>query len=743
MSYWICIFIVGQLLLQFFSVLPAVWMIILSWILALLFCRGKLLIGIISLLAGFTWTYGHALWQLSLQIPDELENTAISVQGEIIAPPVVKPTSTQILFNTANWGTLQLSWYEEIPILKKGQIWDLTVRLKKPRNYANPGGFDYARYLFLNKISATGYIDPRGQSVLMSTAHDQFSIRQHIALQIDERLQQRDAAALIKGLAVGIRDTMTDAQWALLQKTGTSHLLAISGLHIGLVSGLVFFCMRRFWAYLPRMPLYIPAPCVAAVMAIFAAFIYAALAGFSLPTQRALIMIVVIMCAKISRYQFKNSDVLALSALLIVLWDPFAVYSASFWLSFIAVAILFFASQDKISKWSQALHLQWLISLGLTPFVIIYFKQIAWLSPVANMLAIPWASFTVVPLTLLGVLSSFIDMHMATFFWLLAESALNYLDGFLQIIAKIPYAWQAYAINDNRVLLALCGGVFLLLLPRAVPGKFLGVLLISALIFVRTPKPEYKEVWLTVLDVGQGLSSVIQTENHVLIYDAGMRFDTFDLGETVVMPFLKQNNIQDIDLLVLSHDNLDHTGGAPYLMQNLAIKRLVSGEPIRDLSVQERCRAGEQFEWDGVYFSFLYPAVHHHHNSNNNSCVLKITTGSQSILFTGDIESLGESWLIENAKTQLPSTILVAPHHGSRTSSTLPFVQAVKAEHVIFTTGYRNRYNFPRNDVVERYRTRNALIYNTADTGAVTFKISPENIEEIHLFREDNQYWWE
>jgi competence protein ComEC len=681
---------------------------------------------IFAFITGLTWIYFYSVGQFSLSVPPELENKTILVQGKIVDDPIIKSHSTQFLFNTEPFGQVQINWYQHAPILRKNQIWNLSLRLKNPRNYYNPGGFDYVRYLFLNHISATGYVDERSGVELIQDSIDKISIRQQIAYQIDTVLQQRPQAALIKGLAVGLRDTMTDAQWELLQKTGTSHLLAISGLHVGLVAGLVFFLTRKIWAFIPRLPLFVPANIVAAFMAIIAALIYSALAGFSLPTQRALIMITVAMLCICTRYQFRSSDILAFAALIVVIIDPFASMSASFWLSFSAVWVLIMLSRQQMIKWRAALQIQLAISIALTPLVIVYFQQISWISPLANFVAIPWASFTVVPLTLLGVAGSFIDLRLASLFWLLAESALNFMEWFLHCLTRIPFAWQEYVINDTRVWLALGLGSILILLPHGLPGKSLGCILLCAVFFVRPPKPEVGEVWFSVLDVGQGLASVVQTANHVLIYDAGMRFDEFDLGQAVVLPFLKHQGIKKIDTLILSHDNLDHTGGAPYLINNMPVMRVISGEPIAALDVKQRCRLGDRWVWDDIVFEFLFPYKLDDKNSNNNSCVLKISAGENSILLTGDIEQDAEKWLVENNALQLASTILVAPHHGSRTSSTLSFVQATQPKFAIFTTGYLNQYNFPRIEVTLRYSTRGAQILNTADTGAIIFKFSAQ-----------------
>jgi competence protein ComEC len=675
------------------------------------------------------WTGWHVYLQWDLKIPVELENKTIVLTGEIIEAPVVKKHSVRFLFKTNEYGVVQLDWYRTQTKLHKNQIWELPVRLKNPRNYDNPGGFNFERFLFLKKITATGYVDERANPILRVERNKPgFNLRQLIANDIDTILDARPQAALIKGLAVGIRDTMTDAQWQLLQKTGTSHLLAISGLHIGLVSGFAFFIMRKLWSILPRMPLYCPAPVAGAIAAMIAAFIYSALAGFAIPTQRALIMIIVFMLCICLRFHFKKHQVLLCAATLVILWDPFALMSASFWLSFIAVALLFYIAMQQAPKWQQYMRIQWYISLGLTPFVIFYFQQISWVSPLANIIAIPYASFTVVPLTLLGVFANFIDARIATFFWLLAESALNYLQWFLGYVASFSWAWQTYVISDVRVWFAIIVGVILLLMPRGIPGKLLGLCLLVSIIFIRHPKPEIGEVWLTVLDVGQGLAIVVQTFDHVLLYDAGMRYDEFDLGEAVIMPFLRHQGINQIDTFVLSHDNLDHTGGADYIIKNMPVKNIISGEAIKGLEIKQRCLAGLSWRWDQVEFEFLYPVKENPENSNNNSCVLKISSGQYSALLTGDIEKAGEAWLVEHAKSDLKTNILLAPHHGSSTSSTLPFVKLTDPDYVIFSTGYLNRYKFPNKNIVNRY---SAIALNTATDGAVRFEFDQKRLEHM------------
>ncbi|HLF66042.1 MAG TPA: DNA internalization-related competence protein ComEC/Rec2, partial [Gammaproteobacteria bacterium] len=649
--------------------------------------------------------------------------------------PIYEANSISFLFASDEFGSLHLNWYRSAPEIKKGQTWQLSVRLKRPRSYKNPGGFDYARHLFFKRTHAKGYIDTRGENKLLAApSRSSGNIRLEIAKQIDQQLAQRPSAALIKGLAVGIRDTMSDEAWELLQKTGTSHLLAISGLHIGLVSGLIFFLIRHCWALLPRLPLWVPAPVVAAWAAMIAALGYAALAGFAIPTQRAVIMIVVCMLCKITRYQFKSSHVLMFAGTVVVLLDPFALLSASFWLSFLAVSLLIYLGQQQAPKYWRMLCIQFWMSLGLMPIVIFYFQQISWVSPLANLFAIPWASFFVVPFTLLGVVASFIDIRAATFFWVLAESALNYLQWFLTALAQWSWSAQYYAIAHLSVALAIILACLLLLLPRAVPGKYLGIVLLAALLFVHPSKPDRSEIWLSVLDVGQGLAVVVQTAEHVLVYDAAMRFDNFDLGEAVIYPFLQHQGIKKIDAMILSHDNLDHTGGAAFLLNHMPVHSVISGEAITDLDVKQRCHSNESWQWDGVVFEFLYPPRELVVSSNDSSCVLKISTGEYSVLLTGDIEKQGESWLIKHAMAAIKTDILIAPHHGSSTSSTLPFVQGTQPQHVIFSTGYLNRYHFPNKKVVARYTSRFAKTYNTAELGAVSFGLDPlKGIRQRHL----------
>lgn len=676
----------------------------------------------------FLWIGAH-LWHFAaIHIPHEIEGKSLQVVGEIVDTPVVRKNSTRFLFKTESYGVVQLDWYQSAPKLAKGEQWALSVRLKNPRNYNNPGGFNYERYLFFKKISVTGYVENKSKSRLIFSPPSKISIREDIANTIDTVLEFRPSAALIKGLTVGVRDTMQDDQWELLQQTGTSHLLAISGLHIGLVSGILFFLIRRLWVWLPYVSHYIAPPMAGAVAAIVGALIYAALAGFAIPTQRALVMITVAMLCYMTSYQFSNTCILLIAAVMVILIDPFALLSPSFWLSFGAVGVLLFVMRQQDPKWYHYLNIQWYISLGLAPFVIAYFQHISWISPIANLIAIPFASFIVVPCALLGVMAYFIHQDLATFFWLLTESALQYLWWFLNLMANIPYAAQDYQITFARAWVALLGGIILLLLPRGMPGKYLGYILIGTLFFTQTPKPLKGELWMSVLDVGQGLAIVLQTTHHTLLYDVGMRYDTFDLGETVVVPFLKYQGVKAIDLMILSHNNLDHTGGAPYIMQSMPVKKIIAGEDISNIDADAYCRAGQSFVFDDVAFEFLYPNQIDKKNSNNNSCVLQIKTGSYSALITGDIEKEAEGWLIENRPDTLQNAILIAPHHGSKTSSTLPFVQKIKAQYVVFATGYLNRFQFPREEVVQRYASRGATIYDTAKTGAVMFRMSSAGI---------------
>ena len=532
--------------------------------------------------------------------------------------------------------------------------------------------------------------------------------------------------ALLRALGVGDRSAMSTAQWRVLQKTGTSHLLAISGLHVGMVAGLVFFITRQGWSLLGD-PQRWPAPRVAAACSIIAALAYALLAGFQVPAQRALVMVSLWMLAVMWTGRPDPWRVWGLALLAVLLMDPFSVAAPGFWLSFAAVALicqLTLGRHGRTGKLRRLLSVQFGLLVGLAPLQWLLFQQLSISAPFANLIAIPWIGLLVVPVMLAGIL--LLPFAPTVGDWLLGLSAhsLSILWWLLEQLAGLPVnLWQSPAVSAGWMLLFALG-IVIVLLPGAFRLAPVGVMLLLPVFWLQPERPVWGDVWFTLLDVGQGLAAVAETSNHVLVYDSGPAFRSgFNTGDAVLVPYLVNQGYRHIDRLTISHADNDHIGGARSLFERMDVFSIYSGEPGEfDWAQSKQCMAGQRWVWDQVQFEYLAPFTAG--EGNNSSCVLRIETAAgRVLLLTGDIERSIEQQLVEQHARRLAADVLVAPHHGSRTSSTDGFVNAVHPEYVLFPVGYRNRFGFPKPDVVARYQRIGARTLDTASNGAVNIRL--------------------
>jgi competence protein ComEC len=538
---------------------------------------------------------------------------------------------------------------------------------------------------------------------------------------------------------------MSADQWRVLQRTGTSHLLAISGLHVGLVAGLVFFIARKGWSLLGR-PQRWPAPRFAALCSMFAALAYSLLAGFQVPAQRALVMVWVWMLAILWKGRPEPWRVWSLALWMILLIDPLSVLSAGFWLSFAAVALILLLTAGRSGRQSRAqrlLTVQLGLVFGLTPLLWIWFQQISLSAPIANLLAIPWVGFLVVPVLLAGILCLPFSSLLGDCLLGLSAGLLSILWWVLDQLADLPVnLWQSPAASSIWMLLFALGVVGALL-PRAISLMPVSMLLMSAVFRLEPERPDSGELWFSLLDVGQGLAVVVETRHHVLVYDAGPAFRSgFNTGEAVVAPFLVQRGYRHVDRLVISHSDNDHIGGAEAVFERLDVFGIQSGEPgAIDWARATWCRSGQQWAWDGVHFEYLAPFDRK--EGNNGSCVLRVEAADgRVLLLPGDIEGRIEQQLVRRRYPQLAADILVAPHHGSRTSSSAEFVEAVGPDYVLFPVGYQNRFGFPRPEVVERYRAIGARMLDSADSGAIQLRVESGKPLQVVAYRQRSKRYW-
>lgn len=736
-----------------------------------------LLLAVALMLAGASG-YFYAAWRAEVRLADSLpqqwEGRNIAFTARMLGLPETTPNGLRLVLAPQAMATpgvtlpsrVQLGWFvapgTPLPVLVGGDCLRLTARLFRPHGNLNPGGFDYAAWLLERGIRATGSVvaEPVSASNCPDSAHASLDrLRNELRRHLRAVLGERPYAGIIVALAVGDQDAIPAVQWTLFRQTGTSHLFSVSGLHITLFSALVFGLVGLVWRRIPGLNLLLPARTAGMLCGLLAAAAYTALSGFGIPAQRTLLMLFGAAAVMMLDRTPTPSRLLATALLLVVLFDPWAAHAPGFWLSFGAVAALVYAGHGRLRRapvWLGWIHTQWAITLALTPLLLGLFQEVSLVSPLANLVAIPMISLFAVPLALLAALTPL------EFVALWAHGLVAGVMWFLDRLVQLPQPlWHSVAPSLPVLMLALLGAV-LVLLPRGFPARWLGWLLFLPLFFPRLPAPPVGAVWLNLIDVGQGEAVLLRTANHALLFDTGPRYASGeDAGERVVAPALWRQGINQLDGLVLSHDDIDHTGGAvsllashypQWLLTSLAGVPLTAlgeqGQRIRQLRPDAiACHAGLGWNWDGVRFKVLHPPLHQYahagHSDNNRSCVIRITSGRFSALLTGDIDRLGEMNLIERGVLQ-PTDVLISPHHGSASSSTPAFLAAVQPHWVLIPVGHRNRYGHPAPEVMARYRALpDVTLARTDRDGAITLQLQGERIE-MHSARTTMQrYWWE
>lgn len=713
---------------------------------------------------GFVWAAGFAQLRLADELPAAIEGSDIELGGVVAGLPQALERGVRFEFDVENAPVgvpphVSLAWYRGrddadddasplIPV-RAGERWHFTVRLKRPHGNFNPHGFDYEAWLFERGIRATGYVRPRSAERLDARvwwpAYMVEMLRENIRDRFRAALPDAPFAGILIALAVGDQQAIDAELWQPFARTGITHLMSISGLHITMFAGLAYVLVNWLWRRSAWLPLRMPAQHAAAAGGFLAAFFYCLLAGFAVPAQRTLYMLGVVALARLSGREMAASRVLMAALLLVLLLDPWAVLAAGFWLSFGAVALLFHIGAGRLGpahwlvEWGRA---QWAVTLGMLPALLALFQQFSLVSPLANAVAIPLVSFVITPLVLAGVLP-LLDPLLS-----LAHLLTAWLMAFIDWLAALPLAiWQQAAPPAWAVLAALAGGVWLLL-PRGFPARWLGLLALLPLLTLVPPRPAPGTAEVTVLDVGQGLAIHVQTAAHDLLFDAGPAFSAdADSGNRIIAPYLRAIGVRGLDALVISHADKDHEGGAASVLAALPVAVLKSSLPFEHaLSAQpvpqQPCADGDGWNWDGVRFEMLHPGPGLlSRKTNDLSCVLRVTAGGKSMLLTSDIEAVSERALLERHPADLAADVMTVPHHGSRTSSTPEFIAAVAARDVIFPVGYRNRFGHPKEDVVERYAQSAARLHRTDSDGAVSVVLGNAGIGFRHERDMRRRYW--
>ncbi|HET7831840.1 MAG TPA: DNA internalization-related competence protein ComEC/Rec2 [Gallionella sp.] len=723
-----------------------------------------------ALIAAFAFGLGfyHAAWQaeqrLAASLPDAWQGRDIYVIGVVAELPRAHERGQRFSFDVETTLTPQvntppriyLSTYtdrkENPPIFRAGERWQLTVRLKQPHGGSNPNGFDFELWALENRIRAVGYVYNKGHNLRLDALAGGLSYRievwrEAIRTKINGTLSQAPYAGVLTALAIGDQSSIPAAQWQTFTRTGINHLVSISGLHITMLASAAFGLVYWLWRRSTRLTLRLPARKAAALAALLVAFSYALLAGFAVPAQRTVYMAGAVTTALWLNRNFSLGQILSIALLGVLIPDPWAVLAPGFWLSFGAVALIMYVTANRVRRrhWSHEYAIvQWAMTIGLIPMLLALFQQVSLVSPIANAIAIPLVSLIVVPLALLGALSP-TEVPL----WL-AHIAMDWTMVPLEWLNGLPQAvWTQHAPPAWTILAGMAGIVWVLA-PRGFPARWLGILLLLPM-FVNTPEPpEPGTLRLIVFDVGQGLAVAAQTRQHALLYDTGPDFSgDADSGNRILVPGLRALGIGSLDGLILSHDDTDHSGGTASIMQAMPVgwisSSLAATHPLLQSARRiHPCEDGQNWNWDGVRFEILHPlrdtSANRTHD-NERSCVLRISTGAQHVLLVGDIESNGEQRLVSEHPAQLAASLLVAPHHGSTTSSSVGFVAAALPDYAIFTNGYRNRFGHPKPEIVQRYADSGAQLLCSDEDGAILVEMNAQSVQ-VERYRKTHRRYW-
>jgi len=653
---------------------------------------------------------------------------------------------------------IRLSWFDAPMQPFLGETWQFELRLRRPRGFSNPGGFDYEGWLFRQGIGATGYV-VNGPRNFRRDNHpvDRISrLRQRFVARVRGHLPEDDAAAVLMAVGVGGRHFITREQWQRYAATGVSHLMAISGLHIGLAAGGVFFLS---WIVLALVCRRSNIRDYAAVFAAIAAFSYAELSGFAVPAQRALLMTVIFVFAGLIRRQVSAAQLLAICALAILLGDPLSILAPGFKLSFAAVAILFWHLQvTRIPSmvidnrliailFNGARRLsstQSTLLFGLFPLTALLFDRVAVVAPFVNLFALPIFNFITVPACLIGLLFDGPFLAAGNVALDVAHWSIGIVLWFVRHAADLPFANFHIARPQGLFIVVFLLAALWALLPPGWPGRQLALVAALATILYWPPPPPQECVDLHVLDVGQGLALVLQTHSHAAVFDAGPSFrGGADTGRLVLVPFLRSKGIATLDMVIVSHADQDHAGGVRSLTEEVEVRSLLGGEPLDDIDMpQFLCHVSERWQWDGIDFAIIHPTELGRWEGNNASCVLEVRIANHTVVLTGDIESPVESLLARNGAISQADIVLI-PHHGSRTSSSDLFVSTVRPKVAIVSAGFENRWGFPKEDIVSAWTNAGAEVLNTATSGAISYRICRRSgMRRLGLHRlEARKYW--
>jgi competence protein ComEC len=763
-SVCLALFFLGACATLGLGTLPSIeWLLPGAGILALLSLRWHLLRSFASLIIGFAWACYSFQTFLETDFPDQYERVDFIANGDIEGLPTMKDGNIKFNFIVSSVAEenlsvligkrVQLSCYRCPLTIRSGENWRFTLRLKQPHGYASWGSFDYEKYLFRHQVIAKGYVRVKGLNLRLSGASNSIDLwRQSILEELHQVVGQGIGSNIIAALTIGVKSGFSNQQQQVFQTTGVSHLMAISGLHVGLVFIAVAFLLRWLLWPIARIFEYCPRQHIVLLPAFFAAALYAAMAGFSVSTQRALIMLLVFVLSKFLARDTNLIKVLLIAITVLLLVDPFSILDIGFWLSCGAVAVIALVSDEPGSEGGQddrqelrkkisLFKIQPLLWLGMLPFSVLFFGKVSLLSPFVNLFAVPLFCLFLIPATLFSVvlyytglerIGGWCMMQLNTLFELVFE--------YLQLVSQLEFA-KIYSTPMTwwQWVLFVILAVGFLKLHRV--RYIAGLLLVASIFFNTASSLAEDELQVTLLDVGQGLAMVIETANSVTVYDTGPRYSSgFTAAEAVLLPFLRQRGISYIDTLVISHADNDHIGGLSKVREAFKVGQTISSR-LDKVSDASECEAGQSWRHDHTFFRVISPQVETPNGSNNRSCVIMLTHFGTKILLTGDIEKQVERFLLRSTTESLKADILLVPHQGSKTSSTAAFLDAVAPQMAMLAAGYKNHYGHPHATVVSRYQVRSIDILSTITHGSVLLKINSRGWSKI-LYRQRYRRFW-
>ncbi|MYM67546.1 DNA internalization-related competence protein ComEC/Rec2 [Pseudoduganella sp. FT55W] len=798
-------FAVGAACLQVQAILPSLLMaaLALGLLAALLLVwrwivRPAVRVGVVLLVGGvlgFLWAAWIAHMALAQQLALEDEGRDLRIVGTVDSLPYKFSQGVRFNFAVERADGLvppriALSWYSgyrdqrtEVPEVQPGERWQLTVHLQRPHGNANPYGFDYEAWLLEQGVRATGYVrvardNRRIDGFVFSAGNVIERGRAVLRERILAALPGKPYAGVIVALVVGDQRGIDQADWQVFNRTGIGHLISISGLHITMVAGLFAWAAFTLWRWSffthAQLPLLLPAQKVAALVGASVALLYVLLAGFGVPAQRTLYMLMVVAAALWLNRLTSISHVLCTALGVVVLIDPWAVLWPGFWLSFGAVAIILYATVGRTTQVTRraaapgaphvpmqasrrerlmlalqvGVHTQYVVTFGLVPMTMLLFGQVSIVSPLANAVAIPLISLVVTPLALVG---SMMPQFLAVPLLGLAHMLVDALAQCLQWFSAMRYAVWSAPVPPFWLFCWTMFGTIWLLAPRGWPVRWLGLATWIPLLAAEPSHPAPGRMTVTAFDVGQGMALLIETSGHRLLYDTGPSYTPeTNAGNRIILPYLRARGIGRLDGMIVSHSDADHSGGALSVLDGVGTGWVLSSLPPQHAIAQAarqhvQCAAGQGWTWDGVRFEILHPQAASYAiaslKPNARGCTLKITANGKSMLLAGDIEAEQEALLVHGAATALKADVLLAPHHGSGTSSTRDFLLAVQPQAAIFQVGHRNRYRHPKQEVYDRYGAMQIQRYRTDQAGAVTLEFD-ETIR-ISSYRSTRPRYWQ